>query len=128
MKASIVLDNYEGNHKIASALGQAYHFQYFEFWQPVLVYGHKPLDPFEQGISKVDSTSRRRLDPAPVIAAYQEAGHRAPHAEFVFLGDMFDSVSESLYIDEAHLGPHGNELAAQAIATYIDNHRAGVSP
>jgi lysophospholipase L1-like esterase len=127
-RASVVLDSYEANHKMALALGQAYHFQYFDFWQPTLVYGNKPLDSFEEEISRVDSTSGRRLDPAPVIAAYREAEGRAPQAGFVFLGNIFNSASESIYIDEAHLGPHGNELVAEAIAAYIDNHRAGVHP
>jgi hypothetical protein len=60
-----------------------------------------------------------------VVAAYQEAERRAPTAAFVYLADVFDSVPEPIYSDEAHLGPHGNELAANAIAKYIEDHPAG---
>jgi len=125
-KASAVVNNYEANHNIASALAQAYHFRFYGFWQPMLFYGHKPLDAFEQQISRFDASKGRRFDPQPVIDAYEEAERRAPGAAFVFLADLFDSTAEPIYIDEAHLGPHGNELAAQAVAKYVEDHPAGV--
>jgi lysophospholipase L1-like esterase len=124
-KAAVVVDNYVANQNIARALGQAYHFRFYGFWQPMLFCGHKPLVSFEQQITQLDATSKARLDPRPVVAAYQEAERRAPKASFVYLGDIFDSTPEGVYIDEAHLGPHGNELAANAIAKYIEDHPAG---
>ena len=33
---------------------------------------------------------------------------------------------EALYLDEVHLGPHGNELVANAIAKYVEDHPAGM--
>jgi lysophospholipase L1-like esterase len=45
-KAVAVVDNYEANQNIAGALGQAYHFRFYGFWQPMLFYGHKPLVSF----------------------------------------------------------------------------------
>jgi lysophospholipase L1-like esterase len=125
-KAAVVVDNYEANQKIARALAQVYHFRFYGFWQPMLFYGHKPLVSFERQITQLDATSKARFDPRPVIAAYQEAERRAPKASFVYLADIFDSTPEGIYIDEAHLGPHGNELAANAIAKYIEDHPADV--
>jgi lysophospholipase L1-like esterase len=125
-KAAAVVDNYQANQDIARALGQVYHFRFYGFWQPMLFYGHKPLVSFEQQITQLDATSKSRFDPRPVIAAYQEAERRAPKASFVNLADIFDSAPEGLYIDEAHLGPHGNELAANAIAKYVEDHPAGI--
>jgi hypothetical protein len=58
-----------------------------------------------------------------MTAVYNEAETRATTgADFIFLGTMFDSVPEPIYIDEGHLGPRGNELAAQAVAQYIQAH------
>ena len=122
VKAAVVVDNYEANQRIARALGQVYNFRFYGFWQPMLFYGHKPLVSFERQITQLDATGKARFDPRPVIAAYQEAERRAPEASFVYLAHIFDSTPEGIYIDEAHLGPHGNELAANAIAKYIEDH------
>jgi hypothetical protein len=58
-----------------------------------------------------------------IAAVYREAErHAVSNGNFVFLGGLFDSTREPIYVDEAHLGPRGNELAAQAIAGYIQDH------
>lgn len=116
-KAVATLDNYEANLGVAKALSRAYNFRIYCFWQPSLYYGHKPLVPFEQQLPVSDSWSRI------VTAVYQEADTRAAATrDFVFLGGIFDSVQKPLYIDQGHLGPLGNQLAAQAIAKYIEEH------
>ena len=44
---------------------------------------------------------------------------------FVFLGQIFDSVKEPLYIDNLmHVGPRGNQIVANAIAKWMES-RAG---
>ena len=116
-KAVATLDNYEANLGVVKALSRAYNFRIYCFWQPSLYYGHKPLVPFEQQLPVSDSWSRI------VTAVYQEADTRAAATrDFIFLGGIFDSVKKPLYIDQGHLGPSGNELAAQAIAKYIEEH------
>lgn len=132
-KAVATLDNYEANLKLARALSEALHFTLYCFWQPSLFYGQKPLVPFEKNVLAINSSEKNASNArwSIVIAeAYQEAEHRAAQGgEFVFLGDLFDSVAEPIYIDEAHLGPRGNELVAQFIAKYIETHsRAYVAP
>jgi lysophospholipase L1-like esterase len=118
-KSVATLDNYERNLSVAKALAKAYNFRLYCFWQPSLFYGQKPLVPFEKKLSEIavkDSWSS-------IAAVYQEARTRAaPIGSYVFLGNLFDSVPEPIYIDEAHLGPRGNELAAQAVARYIEDH------
>lgn len=123
---ALVLDNYEGNMRIARALGDAYQFKLYCFWQPFLIYGHKPLVPFEQNL--VNVAARGDTDPSAwliiMASVYREAERRAAaKGDFVFLGNVFDSTKEPLYVDEAHLGPHGNELVAQAIASYVHEHQ-----
>jgi lysophospholipase L1-like esterase len=119
------LENYEANIRLMRALADAYKFKLYCFWQPILVYGHKPLVPFERQMVTRDS-SGTTVESAwflTMAAVYQEAARRANGGgRFVFLGGLFDSTTEAVYVDEAHLGPRGNELAARAIAGYIQTH------
>jgi len=119
------MNNYEANLHVAQVLSDAYKFKLYCFWQPILVYGHKPLVPFEQQMADRDAsgTSAESAWFLTMIAVYREAErHAADKGGFVFLGDLFDSTREPIYVDEAHLGPRGNELAAQAIANFVDKH------
>jgi lysophospholipase L1-like esterase len=120
--AAAALDNYEANLRFARALSKAYGFKLYCFWQPSLYYAHKPLVPFEQ--EKVNAANPQTdYWRSAVIAGYEEAETRAAApGEFVFLGRLFDSNSEPLYVDMVHLGPLGNELVADYIAKYISNH------
>jgi hypothetical protein len=119
------LANYEANMQLARSLADAYKFKLYCFWQPMLIYGHKPLVPFEQQMVTRDA-SGTSADSAwflTTAAVYREAErHAASNRNFVFLGGLFDSTTDPIYVDEAHLGPRGNELAAQAIASYIRDH------
>jgi len=52
-----------------------------------------------------------------VIPIFQEAQRRAATTgEFLFLGNVFDSVENPIYLDCVDLSPRGNEIAAQAVA------------
>lgn len=120
-----VLDNYEANMGLARALGATYHFRVYCFWQPMLIAGHKPLVAFEEQLATRDrsATSEESAWLLTMFAAYKEAEHRAAAAKrFIFLGDLFDSTKEPIYVDEGHLGPRGNELVSKAIASYIQDH------
>jgi lysophospholipase L1-like esterase len=121
-------NNYAANLQLARALSVAYKFKLYCFWQPTLVYGHKPLVPFEQQMADrdVSGTSTDSAWFLTMIGVYREAdGYAAGHGDVVFLANLFDSVREPLYVDEAHLGPRGNELVAQAIANYVHDHPEG---
>ena len=120
-----IFNNYEANLRLVRTLSDAYKFKLYCFWQPILVYGHKPLVPFEQQMADRDGsgTSAESAWFLTMIAVYREAErHAADSGQFVFLANLFDSTREPLYIDEAHLGPRGNELVAQAIANYVHDH------
>ncbi len=119
-KASATLDNYETNLHMAKILGAAYGFRVFCFWQPALVYGHKLLDPFEVKIASDEATKSLFHTLAKV---YQKAEEQsASSGSFVFLGGIFDTVKQPLYIDKwMHLDPGGNELVARSIAKYLED-------
>lgn len=125
-KAAATLDNYEANLHIVRTLGESYGFRVFSFWQPAFVYGHKPLSPFEMRIAGNNATK----DSFHIFTTvYGLADQRATtNGTFVFLGGVFDSVKEPLYIDKwMHLTPVGNELVAQSIADYVEDSRSARS-
>jgi hypothetical protein len=117
-----VLDNFEANLRIARALGEAYGFKVYCFWQPSLAYGSKPLAPYEQELVNLDANSPEGSAFPKMSVAYGEAERRAARSgDFVFLGRLFDAAQPPLYLDRwMHLGPQGNELAAKAIAGNIE--------
>ena len=116
------LNNYEANLRFVKALSKAYGFKLYCFWQPSLYYGHKPLAPFEREKVNASNPQTDYWSPA-IIAGYTEAKTRAARVgDFVFLGGLFDSVRDPLYLDMVHLDPLGNELLANKIAEYIRNH------
>ena len=121
-KGVAVLDNYEANMRIARVLGQAYGFKVYCFWQPSLAYGSKSLVPYERELVNLDANSPEGTAFPAMRAAYSEAERRAAsNGDFVFLGRLFDTVQQPLYLDRwMHLSPEGNELAARAIAAYIE--------
>ena len=116
------VDNYEANLRLAKDLSKACGFKLYWFWQPSLFYGHKAMVPFEEKLG-AKSDAQEKIWSLVIAEAYREAERRAAAGgDFAFLGGLFDSVNEPLYIDQAHLGPRGNELAAQALARYIEDH------
>lgn len=120
-----IFNNYEGNMRIARALAEAYGFKVYCFWQPLLTYGHKPLVPFEQEMVTRDATgtSYESLWFLTMNSVYQQAErHASTDGVYVFLAGLFDSTKAPLYVDEAHLGPLGNEIVAHAIGAYIRSH------
>ena len=123
-----VLSKYEANVQMARALADAYKFKLYAFWQPFLLYGRKPMVPFEKQLA-VANSSKISWDTAclsMMAATYGEADRRAVRGgEFVFLGSVFDTTKDPTYNDEGHLGPRGNEVVAEAIANYLRTHPAG---
>jgi len=117
--AVTALDNYESNLGLVKALSKAYGFKLYCFWQPSLYYGHKPLAPFEQQLVNASNPQTDYWYTAE-IAGNAEAETRAARlGDFIFLGGLFDSVKDPLYIDMVHLDPLGNKLVATNIAEYI---------
>ncbi|HEY6475668.1 MAG TPA: SGNH/GDSL hydrolase family protein [Polyangia bacterium] len=112
------LANYEANLATARLLAGAYHFQVHAFWQPFLFYGEKRLHPFEAGLVRWRNESNGTDWGSRQARVYAAAEARAASTgAFVFLGHLFDGVTDALYIDGwMHLSPEGNRLVAAAIA------------
>jgi lysophospholipase L1-like esterase len=122
-RAKAALDNYQANIRVLRNLAQAYNFRVFFFWQPSLASGNKPLTPFEQQFQSDSSGSAQPNSLAILKAVNEEAARRSfPGGDFTYLGEVFNSVQEPIYIDNLmHLGPRGNQIVAHAIAKSLDN-------
>lgn len=119
IKARQTLDNFEGNMTFVRALGREYGFQSYFFWQPILVFGDKLGTAFERLIREHPAFNDLDENRA-TVAVYREAERRAAEkGEFMFLGRIFDRVEEPIYVDQVHLGPRGNDIIAEAIATSV---------
>lgn len=113
-RAVATLDNYLENLKVARKLGEMYGFKVCAFWQPAIIYGSKPLVPYEREFLDLSFQPAFRFQPlAPV---YQEAERRSRDGQFHFLGHILDAQTQPVYLDWVHLNPTGNEMAAKAIA------------
>lgn len=123
-QSKATLENYEANIAIARMLGEKYGFKTWFFWQPMLLYGSKPLDPFEQALfdemASEDAGKQESETFLAVRAVYEEAERRSEASgNFVFMGHLFDEIREPIYIDWMHPGPRGNEIVTTAIATRL---------
>ena len=119
--ATSTLDNYEQNLRMAKVLGDAFGFRVYAFWQPAIIYGHKPLAGYERQL--VDLSAGKAYPFQALIPVYQEAERRADqNRDFVFLGGVLDTTSDPLYLDWVHLTPAGNQIVAHEIARQIDAH------
>jgi lysophospholipase L1-like esterase len=121
-RAAATLDNYQANVRVLRNLAQAFNFKVLFFWQPTLASGNKPLTPFEEQFRSELQGSPQANSLAMLKAVNEEAERRSLQGgDFIFLGRIFDSVQEPVYIDHLmHLGPRGNQIVAQAIARAIE--------
>ena len=117
-RAAATLSNYEENLRIARMFGEAYGFKICAFWQPAIIYGHKPLVAYEQQLLYLSFSANYPFH--SLTPVYEEAKRRASEdGSFIFLGGIFDAAQEPLYLDWVHLNPRGNELAARAVANHL---------
>lgn len=115
--ASATLRNYEEDLQLVRMLAKDYGFEFYAFWQPHLLFGDKRLGDFEKMlVSQYGSDAFT----ASIQSVYREAERRSVQSgDFLFLSRIFEPVSEPLFIDDAHLGPRGNEIVSDAIARVV---------
>jgi len=118
-----VAEAYLNNYKIVSSLADAYHFDFYFFWQPHILMGNKHLSGEEQnmitGLNWV-----LNLD-APLVELFQKTykkieAETASHEHLHYLGNIFDPVEESIWIDTwGHTTPQGNQIVVDELIRTI---------
>jgi len=113
--ADQVVDTYLENLRMAEAIGEAYGFEVFGFWQPLIAQGQKPPTETERRILRYELAqrprSRRLYRDVYSIVKRREGGSAGPH----LLIDAFDEVEEQIFIDPGHVLPRGNQIIADRI-------------
>jgi lysophospholipase L1-like esterase len=116
-RAAATLDNYLKNVKLVRKLGETYGFKVCAFWQPAIIYGSKPLVPYEREF--LDLSFQPAFGFQPLAPVYQEAERRSQGGQFHFLGHVLDTETQPLYLDWVHLNPAGNEIVAKTVASLL---------
>lgn len=105
-----VLTIYKQNMQLVNAVSQQYGFQSFFFWYPTRIASPKPLTREE----RMPSAEELSEDTRVIRDVY--ASFRTIHsANFFYLGDMFATETDRLYLDDSHLTRKGCLRSAQHI-------------
>ncbi len=113
--------SYLHNLDIVRALAREYGFQYAFFWQPVIFAGHKHFTPDEQ---KILTFYHSRIDEEDVEYRDMENVLQRGTPQHMFdISNVFDGVSDTVFIDCVHVAPEGNELVAERMLAEL--HKAG---
>lgn len=110
-----VADMYEAHIKQVQALGRAYGFKAFFFWQPNLFsLTRKTTSQAENEMISAASSTQVASQQQVYRLAKERFADREDEGVF-FLGDLFNEVEEPVYIDWHHLGPNGNRRVVEAM-------------
>jgi hypothetical protein len=127
-RAEATLQNYEANLGLLQLLAKTYGFKAYCFWQPILAYGEKPLTHFEKDLKDARREEFEGRVYRGITAVYKQAEARSSSGNYVFLGHIFHNINDSIYVDEFHLDPRGNEIVAHAIAETVMHENAPDKP
>lgn len=118
--AVFMLDEYRENIRIIRALGQEYGFRSFHFWQPSmfntgkqLTHAELPRADVNQDVHKLAQLAN---DIVGEVASEQGFFQTTP---VVSINNALDNISETVFLDSAHVTPIGNEAVADAIMRSI---------
>ena len=115
--ANAALDVYLANQRIVRGLAREYGFRCHFFWQPYLIYGHKPLAPGESRLLKGAAQWVKTFGPFAAVADARIAGET--QADFSDLSGVFEKTTDQIYVDMVHVTPEGNAIVTSAIIAAI---------
>ena len=117
--AEYVVKQYLTNMKIARTVGDLYNIKVYGFWQPNL------------STKKHQTETEKKRAPDTRMVRYKNElmkysriflEKELPGSDFLFdISNVFDDIEYSVYIDESHLTPQGNEIVADRIIDIIWN-------
>jgi len=110
---------YESNIKQAKALADAYGFDIYFFWQPILFSGSRNELAYEKAI--IDNHSPvfiKTWEQLYLIARESLSGREDEN--IYFLGNILDNFDEPAYTDWCHTGPRANRVIAKEMYRNIE--------
>ncbi len=119
-----IVRTYLANYRTASALSREFQFDFVFVWQPFILEGNKPLADEERVLPENLEWVLRLKGPLASLFSKTYARlalEAAGEDRLILLTHVFDSMSESLWIDTwGHLTPEGNRLMAGEIDRTIE--------
>jgi len=109
---SMELINLYNHHiKQVQAIAEAYDFEVYFFWQPILLSQSRQMEEYE--LEFINKTSEVRLDAEALIYEKAKEAFSSREEEGVFfIGDIFNEVEGPIYMDWIHVGEKGNRIIA----------------
>lgn len=114
--ARAATDHYLANVEIVDAVSERFGVPVHFFWQPIITVGDKPMTDEERRIRAFTSDAVAGFERE---AAERVAAASGGMANVHFLGNVFDTVDDFVWIDAVHLTETGNRLIADAIVDAI---------
>ncbi len=129
-KAGHFLEHYQETLRLINNVCNSYGIDTIFIWQPILMYGNKRLNEFEESMvnnpALLSIGTFRTKDGIYQKKALETTYHLVEKASFLEFPNFYNfshvfdrSGDEPLYIDWVHLGPKGNSIVAQQINKII---------
>ncbi len=106
-------DVYLSNLEVINGLGENYGYEAFFFWQPV-IYSRQNVTASEK--KEVDFVEQMEEDYVKTTAKVLES------ESVIDMTGIFDTYSETFYIDWAHVSEDGNLIVAKEIAQIVESY------
>ncbi len=106
--ARAVVRNYLQNIDLVDALACRYGFEYAFFWQPLVFTAHKPLTPQEERLGGPKSGT----PPEAWCRKVYELMRSEHRANLFDIEDVFDNVSDQVFLSWCHVVMSGNQIIA----------------
>jgi len=111
-----VIDDYKVTKKLIESVAGDFNIQTLFVMQPIPTYKYNPrYNPFLLNDSSDFNFVKNVYSIADQLNKVEFFGYN-----FLWLGDMQENLSKSLYVDSIHYSPEMSELIARAIAERID--------
>ena len=115
--AEEVIQVYRRNEEVVWGLARQYGFTPYFFWQPMIYSSHKTLTADEKRVLSLRDEAYRDV----FLSTYGLAKGMRADSNFRYLGDLFDAVSEPIFVDAVHLTQEGNAITARRIVAVLDS-------
>ncbi|MEC4888815.1 MAG: hypothetical protein RI101_02040 [Nitrospira sp.] len=118
MRAGKVVGYYDAHIRQVKALAKEYGFKAYFFWQPNLFNPHRPPASYEKDIQEsaapvfVESQRQVYAEAKKIFEGRENEG-------VFFIADMFNAVSEPIFLDWSHTSMEGNKMVADKIFASI---------
>jgi len=108
-----IAQTYAQNALMIEALSRAYNFRYLLAWQPII---------FTKAAKSADEKALLTYDKMHPELLYRLATRRLREMElkkFYDLTNIFDKIDQSIFIDECHVTPQGNQIIAEKLVEIL---------